>query len=60
MTTRVTIKNEVDSNPAQELVVIAHNSSHGEPLMQVLKPGAACEYWVSSASHITLVERQAS
>ena len=58
MTTRVTIQNEPDSNPAQELVVITHNSCGGEPF-KVLKRGERAEYWVASHSHITIVERQA-
>ena len=42
MTTHVTIKNEDNSNPSQELVVISYNASSGIPL-EILKPGQSCE-----------------
>lgn len=60
MTTRVTIKNEDNSNPAQELVIIAHNPCSGGEPFKVLKPGESHELWVASHSHVTIVERQAA
>ena len=59
MTTRVTVENGPDSNPAQELVVVCHNACSGDQRHKVLKPGERAEWWIASHSNITLVERQA-
>lgn len=55
MTTRVRIMNENDSNPEQELVVLAHSTNNDG--MHTLKPGTSAEFWVSSTSHVQIIER---
>lgn len=59
MTTRVTVKNEEDSNPLQELVVTAHNTALGDkPAINILAPGEHIDFWVSSSSLLQITERQ--
>lgn len=55
MTTRVRITNESDSNKEQELVVLAHQTNNDG--MHVVKPGGSVEFWVSSTSHVQMIER---
>lgn len=70
MTTRVTVCNEGDSNPAQELVVevtggisassvIRADGSADNSMSPVLRPGDKFEAWISSGTRIALRERDA-
>lgn len=57
MTTRVIIQSGNDSNPSQELVVLANSTGNdGE---HVVKPGDEVELWVSSGSSVQITEREA-
>lgn len=60
MTTRVTVTNEKNSNPSQELVVLAYNPCSGGDVLKVLNPGDSAEYWVASGTLLQIVERQAA